>query len=296
LPGVPVCADGEDVVGRDGRADRVLLPLWVAGYRAPGVGARRRAGGVAEGRGAAAPGSTSTPERVAQVSPQVTDGCALVRLCAGVRGAGDDGEATELPAEPPDASAACTRHQTRFGPTHTARIARRSPNGVTNMSHVEAARQFSWWCELCEKMHPIGEHTKPDLSWPPAPAQPLRPVGRDSDDIYRCDCGFHLFADASKDNEAAARHRAHTAAFRQEHSSTSTARSAPTTVTVARRKGRAPAARSHASATGQTVARYAKSAEPRHERRPARRVAQSTGSQGEGRPQVARQAHWDSPP
>jgi hypothetical protein len=122
-----------------------------------------------------------------------------VCACAPVRGgAGDDGEATELPAEPPDASAACTRHQTRFGPTHTARIARRSPNGVTNMSHVEVARQFSWWCELCEKMHPIGEHTKPDLSWPPAPAQPLRPVGRDSDDIYRCDCGFHLFADASK--------------------------------------------------------------------------------------------------
>ena len=30
MPGA-VCADGEDVVGRDGRADRVLLTPWVAG-------------------------------------------------------------------------------------------------------------------------------------------------------------------------------------------------------------------------------------------------------------------------
>jgi hypothetical protein len=41
---------------------------------------------------------TSTPAQVAQVSPQVTDGCAPVRLCAG--GTGEDGEAAEDPAAP----------------------------------------------------------------------------------------------------------------------------------------------------------------------------------------------------
>jgi hypothetical protein len=45
---------------------------------------------------------TSTPAQVAQVSPQVTDGCAPVRLCAG--GAGGDSEATEHPAGPPDSA------------------------------------------------------------------------------------------------------------------------------------------------------------------------------------------------
>jgi hypothetical protein len=39
-----------------------------------------------------------TPAQGAQVTPQVTDGCAPVRLCAG--GPGEDGEATELPSEP----------------------------------------------------------------------------------------------------------------------------------------------------------------------------------------------------
>jgi hypothetical protein len=36
LPGVPVSADGEEIVGRDGGADCVLLPPWVAGYCALG--------------------------------------------------------------------------------------------------------------------------------------------------------------------------------------------------------------------------------------------------------------------
>jgi hypothetical protein len=40
----------------------------------------------------------STPAQVAQVTPQVTDGCAPVRLCAG--GAVEDGEAAEDPTEP----------------------------------------------------------------------------------------------------------------------------------------------------------------------------------------------------
>jgi hypothetical protein len=34
--GVPVRADGADVVRRDGGADRLLLPPWFAGDRAPG--------------------------------------------------------------------------------------------------------------------------------------------------------------------------------------------------------------------------------------------------------------------
>jgi hypothetical protein len=33
-PGVPVSAGGEDVFGRDSRADRVFLPARLAGYRA----------------------------------------------------------------------------------------------------------------------------------------------------------------------------------------------------------------------------------------------------------------------
>jgi hypothetical protein len=56
LAGVPVCADGEDVVGRDGCSDRVLVSPRFAGDRASGIGARRRANGAAEGRGAAAAG------------------------------------------------------------------------------------------------------------------------------------------------------------------------------------------------------------------------------------------------
>jgi hypothetical protein len=44
--------------------------------------------------------SASTPAQGAQVSPQVADGCAGVRVCA--EGAGETGEATELPAEPPE--------------------------------------------------------------------------------------------------------------------------------------------------------------------------------------------------
>jgi len=38
-PGVPVSADGQDVIRRDRRADRALLAPRVAGYRASGVGA-----------------------------------------------------------------------------------------------------------------------------------------------------------------------------------------------------------------------------------------------------------------
>jgi len=38
-PRAIAAADGDDVCGRDGRADRALTPSGVAGYRAPGVGA-----------------------------------------------------------------------------------------------------------------------------------------------------------------------------------------------------------------------------------------------------------------
>ena len=37
--GVPVSADGQDVLGRDGGADRAFVAARVAGYRAPRVGA-----------------------------------------------------------------------------------------------------------------------------------------------------------------------------------------------------------------------------------------------------------------
>jgi hypothetical protein len=40
-------------------------------------------------------------------------------------------------------------------------------------------------------------------------------VDDDSEDVYRCHCGFHLFADPFKDNELAARHRAHVAEFQR---------------------------------------------------------------------------------
>jgi hypothetical protein len=84
------------------------------------------------------------------------------------------------------------------------------------MDYIKEALKQRWYCELCERMHPIGAHTDPTATWPPGPAQPPRPpLDRDSEDVYRCHCGFHLFADPFKNNERAARHRAHVAEFQQ---------------------------------------------------------------------------------
>jgi hypothetical protein len=55
--------------------------------------------------------AASTPAQVAQVTPQVTDGCAPVRLCAG--GAGEDGEAAEDPTEPACGMLGCANSDIR---------------------------------------------------------------------------------------------------------------------------------------------------------------------------------------
>jgi hypothetical protein len=83
------------------------------------------------------------------------------------------------------------------------------------MSYIEAARKLPWWCELCERMHPIGKHTEPGVSWPPSPPAPPRPPP--DPDYYRCSCGLHLFATEKTTSPAIwARHVAHIRAFQQE--------------------------------------------------------------------------------
>jgi hypothetical protein len=55
------------------------------------------------------------------------------------------------------------------------------------VSAIDEARKLRWYCELCASapgrgsvMHPIGEHTKPEVSWPRPVVQlrPSRPAGR----------------------------------------------------------------------------------------------------------------------
>ena len=85
------------------------------------------------------------------------------------------------------------------------------------MSHIDEARKLSWWCELCERTHPIGKHTEPGVAWPPLPAGPPRPARTNDDDIYRCSCGLRLFSTEKTTSPAAwARHVAHIRAFQQE--------------------------------------------------------------------------------
>ena len=45
------------------------------------------------------------------------------------------------------------------------------------MTHVDDARKLRWYCELCERTHPIGEHD-PGKSWLPAPQCSRRPARR----------------------------------------------------------------------------------------------------------------------
>jgi hypothetical protein len=105
------------------------------------------------------------------------------------------------------------------------------------MTQIEAARKQAWWCELCERMHPIGEHDR-GKSWPvqtgliATDAQTTyrcwcgRPLlvqtgrcnrGHDLRDILYCSCGLHLFSTEKTVSPAAwARHVAHIRAFQQE--------------------------------------------------------------------------------
>jgi hypothetical protein len=85
------------------------------------------------------------------------------------------------------------------------------------MTHIDDALQLSWWCELCERMHPIGEHD-PGKSWPPAAAMPApRETPQDDPGRLRCFCGLHLFATEKRCRSAKwARHVAHIRAFQQE--------------------------------------------------------------------------------
>jgi hypothetical protein len=83
------------------------------------------------------------------------------------------------------------------------------------MTRVEDARKLHWYCELCERMHPIGEHD-PGKSWPPAETAPRPPVQDNgpSGPALRCLCGISLWAtrETAKPN-VWARHVAHIEAF-----------------------------------------------------------------------------------
>ncbi len=83
------------------------------------------------------------------------------------------------------------------------------------MTHIEHALNLSWWCELCERMHPIGEHD-PGKRWPPATAAPA-PRAHADPDYRRCFCGLHLFDTEQTTSPAAwARHVAHIREFQRE--------------------------------------------------------------------------------
>jgi hypothetical protein len=85
------------------------------------------------------------------------------------------------------------------------------------MTHIDDPLKLLWWCELCERRHPIGEHD-PGKSWPPATHTPApRETSQDDPDRLRCFCGLHLFATENTTSPAAwARHVAHIREFQQE--------------------------------------------------------------------------------
>jgi hypothetical protein len=45
---------------------------------------------------------------------------------------------------------------------------------VTSADRIAEALKQRWYCDLCDRMHLIGEHAEPGAAWPPAPAQAPR--------------------------------------------------------------------------------------------------------------------------